>query len=44
MALHLRLLYLALAFAALIAAQWFFFPVYVLILAQNGPLLLLLRV
>lgn len=44
MALHLRLLYLALALVALIVTQWFFFPVYVLILAQNGPLLLLLRV
>ncbi len=39
MALHLRLLYLA-----LIATQWLFFPVYILILAQNGPLFLLLRV
>ncbi len=44
MALHLRLLYLALAFLALIATQWLFFPVYILILAQNGPLFLLLRV
>lgn len=44
MALHLRLLYLALAFAALVVTQCLFFPVYVLILAQNGPLLLLLRV
>ncbi len=44
MALHLRLLYLALAFLALIATQWLFFPVYVIVLAQNGPLLLLLRV
>lgn len=44
MAFHLRLLYLVLAFAALALTQWCFFPVYVLILAQNGPLLLLLRV
>lgn len=44
MSLHLRLVYLALALFALAVTQWFFFPVYVIVFAQNGPLLLLLRV
>ncbi len=44
MSLHLRLLYLALAFLALVITQWLFFPVYVIVLAQNGPLLVMLRV
>ena len=38
-----RLSYLALAFIALAFTQWLFFPVYVLVLAANGPLLMLLR-
>jgi len=44
MSLHLRLVYLALALFALAVTQWFFFPVYVIVFAQNGPLLLMLRV
>ncbi len=44
MALHMRLLYLALAFVALAVTQWLFFPVYILVISQSGSLLLLLRV
>ena len=43
MNLTTRLVSLAVAFFALIATQYFFFPVYILVLTQNGPLLLLLR-
>ncbi len=43
MNLTTRLVYLALAFFALFLTQWLFFPVYILVLAQSGPLLLLLR-
>ena len=43
MNLSTRLSFLALAFVALIATQYLFFPVYILVLTQNGPLLLLLR-
>ncbi len=43
MNLRTRLVSLALAFFALFVAQWLFFPVYVLVLAQSGPLLLMLR-
>ena len=43
MNLSTRLSFLALAFVALIAAQYFFFPVYIFVFTQNGPLLLMLR-
>ena len=43
MNLMTRLVSLAVAFVALFVAQWLFFPVYVLVIAQSGPLLLLLR-
>ena len=43
MNLTTRLLWLSLAFLALVITQWLFFPVYVLVLAQSGPLLLVLR-
>ncbi len=44
MNLTTRLVSLALAFLALVVIQWLFFPVYVLVLTPNGPLLLMLRV
>ena len=43
MDLTTRLSFLALAFVALAFTQWLFFPVYVLVLAANGLLLMLLR-
>ena len=43
MNLTTRLLWLSLVFLALVLTQWLFFPVYVLVLAQSGPLLLVLR-
>jgi len=43
MNLTTRLVSLALAFLALVVVQYLFFPVYILILTQNGPLLLALR-
>ena len=44
MNLSTRLSFLVLAFVALAFTQWLFFPVYVLVLAPNGPLLVLLRI
>ena len=43
MNLDRRFVALAVAFAALAFTQWFFFPVYVLVLASNGSILVLLR-
>ena len=43
MSLTKRLSFLSLAFVALAFTQWLFFPVYILVLAQSGPLLLVLR-
>lgn len=43
MNLTTRLAFLGLAFLALAVTQWLYFPVYVVVFAQNGPLLLALR-
>jgi len=43
MNLDARLVSLVLAFVALAFTQWLFFPVYILVLAPNGPILALLR-